>query len=53
MDIITKYVDFSLNNLEVYTKMIMGKYFKKDTFKQYIEEYLQEYAGIKNFMDDM
>ena len=44
MDIITKYVDFSLNNLEVYTKMIMGKYFKKDIFKQYIEEYANAIA---------
>lgn len=49
MDIITKYVDFSLNNLEVYTKMIMGKYFKKDTFKQYIEEY----ANIRYYNEEI
>lgn len=49
MDIITKYVDFSLNNLEVYTKMIMGKYFKKDIFKQYIEEY----ANVRYYNEEI
>lgn len=49
MDIIKKYVDFSLNNLEVYTKMIMGKYFKKDIFKQYIEEY----ANVRYYNEEI
>lgn len=39
MDIITKYVDFSLTTLDNYTRLIMEKYFNKDIFLEYKNTY--------------
>lgn len=39
-NLIKEYVDFSKNNLEFYTKMIMGKYFDGDIFAKYLDTYV-------------
>ena len=56
LNVVYKYVDFTKSNFLIFTKKIMGKYFDKEKFTQYLDTYVNvryyhQYEEVKSTLE--